>query len=86
MVIFMVTKRKPLPAEITAAKFKATCLELMDEVARTGATVVVTKRGKPVARLAPIQTRKSAFGSMKGRIRILGDIVGPILDPWDAEK
>lgn len=86
MVMFMVTKRKPLPAEITAAKFKATCLELMDEVARTGASVVVTKRGRPVARLAPVRTRKSALGIMKGKIKILGDIISPIDVEWDANK
>ena len=89
MVMIMVmraSRAKKLPETISAAEFKAKCLELMDSVAATGASVVVTKRGRPVARLSPVRARRgSAFGSMKGRIRILGDIVSPIDEAWDAD-
>jgi prevent-host-death family protein len=75
------------PATMSAAEFKATCLELMDAVERTGRSIVVTKRGHPVAVLGPVRSaRRSAFGFMKGRIKILGDIVAPIDVAWDADR
>lgn len=86
MVILMVMKaRKPPPSVISAADFKATCLDLMDSVAESGRTILVTKRGRPVALLAPVRSpRRSAFGLLKGRIKIQGDIVAPIDVKWDA--
>jgi prevent-host-death family protein len=70
---------------IKAGEFKAKCLQLMDEVALTGEPLVVTKRGKPVARLVPAaKRRRSPFGFMKGRVRIVGDIISPIDVEWDA--
>jgi prevent-host-death family protein len=41
------------PTVIQISRFKARCLALLDEVARTGATLVVTKRGKPIAKVVP---------------------------------
>jgi antitoxin (DNA-binding transcriptional repressor) of toxin-antitoxin stability system len=59
----------------------------MDAVERTGATVVVTKRGRAVARLAPVRTPvMSAFGLLKGRMAVRGDIVAPIDVGWNATK
>ena len=80
MVINMAKSR-----EIPAGEFKAKCLKLMDEVAETGEELVITKHGKPVAKLTPvIEGRHSLFGSMRGSVTILGDIVEPVLDPgWD---
>ncbi len=70
---------------IPAALFKAECLKLMDEVARTGQPVVITKHGKPVAQLAPVTAEpKSLFGYMKNTVTIKRDIVAPIDDPWGA--
>jgi prevent-host-death family protein len=69
---------------VKAAEFKAKCLQLMDEVARTGEPVTVTKRGKPVARLVPAAEKRSPFGFMKGRVHILGDIISPLDLEWDA--
>jgi prevent-host-death family protein len=65
---------------IPAGEFKAKCLALMDEVEAHGETLVITKRGKPVARLVPIEPRppkdpKSIFGFMRGTATIAGDIV-----------
>lgn len=58
--------------KMAAAKFKSSCLELMDRVASTGEEVVITKRGKPVARLVGLRTRdhaeKMGHGCMKGTI------------------
>ena len=56
--------------QIAAAEFKARCLELMDRVRETGAEYVVTKHGRPVARLVPVQqrARQSLFGSLSGTV------------------
>ncbi len=73
--------------EIAAGIFKSKCLQLLDEVQQTGKEYVVTKRGKPVARLVPVQTlaEKRLFGSMKGTIQIVGDIISPIDVRWEAD-
>lgn len=75
---------------IQASKFKAQCLALMDEVASTGKTIVVTKNGRPVAELRPVRQprAKTLLGLHKGKIRITGDIVGPVMraDNWNALK
>ena len=57
-------------AQVSAAEFKATCLELMDRVRETGVEYVVTKHGTPVARLVPYTATEPAtlFGSMKGTV------------------
>ena len=71
---------------IKASEFKAKCLQLMNEVAKSGHVIVITKNGQPVAQLAPVVSRPATLaGSHKGKIDIVGDIVGPLSDPWDAE-
>lgn len=74
--------------EITAGEFKARCLKLMDEVRETGREYVITKRGRPVARLVPVGEPQvaSIFGCMRGTVEILGDIVAPLEDEWDAHR
>jgi prevent-host-death family protein len=64
---------------IQASEFKAKCLALMDQVARTGETILVTKNGKPIAELRPHRPprAKSLIGLHKDRIEIRGDIVSP---------
>jgi prevent-host-death family protein len=72
---------------IPAAVFKAECLKLMDEVARTGKPVVITKHGKPVAQLAPISPQaESLFGYMRNTLVIKGDIVSPTGESWSADN
>lgn len=72
---------------IPAALFKAECLRLMDEVARTGRAVVITKHGKPVAQLAPVPAEpKSLFGYMRNSLTIEGDIVAPAGESWNADS
>lgn len=73
--------------KIPAAKFKAQCLMLMEDVCRTRQSVVITKRGKPIAKLAPLDhVSDDFFDSLKDRVRVVGDIVSPIVPPedWDA--
>jgi len=73
--------------EINAAEFKAKCLKLLDEVASTHEPLIITKRGKPVAKLVPIDedTPESMFGYMRGTVTILGDIIDVPHDPLSAE-
>jgi prevent-host-death family protein len=73
--------------QIPAAQFKANCLRLMDEVARRRTPIVITKRGKPIAKLVPIDDNPiDIFGRMAGTIRIVGDIISPIDDvEWTAD-
>lgn len=72
--------------EISAAEFKAKCLKLMDEVAKTRKPIVITKRGKPVAKLVPAEAelRKPLFGCMAGTITFEGDIMAPLDVEWEA--
>ncbi len=70
--------------EIPAATFKARCLEIMDEVQRTGNEVTITKHRKPVARLVPAKAASQTFyGSLKGALLWQGDVVSPTTGPED---
>ena len=81
-----------------AGEFKAKCLSVLDQVNETGEPVLITKRGKPVARVtAPMEpmSRKtdvdSIFGSLRGLVTIVGDpddLVGPIVpeEEWEHLK
>jgi prevent-host-death family protein len=73
---------------IPAAEFKANCLRLMDEVAKRRLPIVITKRGKPVAKLVPIDQKPiDLFGYMAGTIEIRGDIISPIDDAeWTGDE
>lgn len=76
-------------ASYGAADFKAHCLEVMDKVAKTGRSVTVTKRGKPIVRVVPVpsvEEPQSIFGRGKGLITSMGDIVSPTGERWDAER
>jgi prevent-host-death family protein len=69
-------------ATIQASEFKAKCLALMDQVARTGESITITKNGRPIAELHPHAPPRvaSPIGLNKGTSVILGDVVAP-LDP-----
>ena len=73
---------------LQASEFKAKCLALMDNVARTGLPLLITKNGKPVAELHPhkLPRAKTLFGIDKDCIEILGDIVSPVEAQWEALK
>jgi prevent-host-death family protein len=74
--------------EIPAGEFKAKCLKLMDEVRDQGKEIVITKRGKPVAKLVPVgkAKRPSLFGCMKDTVEYMGDVISPVDVEWDAMK
>lgn len=70
--------------EISASKFKEQCLALIDHLGKDG--IVITKRGKPVARVTPIRSDSARLiGSMKGKMEILGDIMSTGVK-WNAES
>ena len=67
-----------------AAKFKEQCLAVLDRLEPEG--IVITKHGKPVAKIIPIQTESaSLIGALKGRLRIRGNVLSTGLR-WDAES
>jgi prevent-host-death family protein len=69
---------------ITASRFKAQCLALLDEVAASGETIVITKRGKPVARVAPLEPPKSLIGSVTYLVSD-EELIAPLWEDWDPE-
>jgi prevent-host-death family protein len=70
---------------ITASRFKAECLGLLDDVARTHRELVVTKYGRPVARVVPA----GPAIDLRGSVTFLVDddeLVEPLDVEWDAER
>jgi prevent-host-death family protein len=73
---------------VAAADFKATCLELMDNVKKTGDEYVITKHGKPVAKLVPCGAPKKSrlWGSMKGSLLKYERPFDPIDGEYDIDR
>ena len=78
-------KSKGKTTYITASKFKACCLGIMDEVAETAAEYVITKRERPVARLVRCTElpKGSVYGMGRDLVEITGDIVAPVVPAED---
>ena len=76
-------------AQVGATEFKAKCLELMDRVQARRETFVITKRGKPVAKLVPLERShhdEGLFGCLAGKASIAGDITSPAVaaESWEV--
>jgi prevent-host-death family protein len=74
--------------QMPAGEFKARCLAVMDRVSQSGEPVLITKHGKPVAKLVPAEKpADDIFGYMAGKVKIVGDVVGPItpLNHWESK-
>lgn len=72
------------PKTMGAAQFKEKCLALLNQVGPEG--IIVTKHGRPIAKLIPFETDSSTLiGTLKGKIKIHGDILSTGLK-WDAES
>lgn len=72
--------------KMPAGQFKAQCLAVMDRVMQSGEPVLITKHGKPVAKLVPAESKADdIFDYMAGKVKIVGDIVGPVtpLEDWE---
>jgi prevent-host-death family protein len=70
-----------------AGEFKARCLRVMEEVKKYRTPVVITKKGRPVAKLVPLDVPATdVFGCMAGSARIVGDIEAPVVaaGTWSA--
>ena len=80
--------------EIAAGEFKAKCLALLDEVKETGQELIITKRGKPTAKVIPVdnsRSRRPFIGRLEGIIEIVGDpddLIKPVFpeEDWDMLK
>ena len=73
--------------KMAAGEFKTHCLSVMEKVCATGEPVLITKRGRPVAKLVSAETEKQDFlGRLEGLVKIVGDIESPIEPPkvWEA--
>ena len=69
---------------INASRFKAECLGLLDEVAETGQELVITKRGRPVARVTPVEDAPSLRGSVRFLVSD-EELIAPLGEVWNAE-
>ena len=75
-----------------AGKFKTHCLSVIDDVHDKHEEVIITKHGKPMAKLVPLEQLPESpddiFGFMRGWGRITGDIISPVdpIEDWDSEK
>jgi prevent-host-death family protein len=77
MVLRRVSMKK-----MAAGSFKAHCLAVMDEVQAKHETVVITKRGKQVAKLVPLDTEANEiYNFLAGKGTVTGDIVSPAISP-----
>jgi prevent-host-death family protein len=76
--------------KIPAGEFKARCLRIMDDVKSYRTPVVITKKGRPVAKLVPLddETALDVFGSMAGTADIIGDVEAPVVPvrAWKAAR
>ena len=73
--------------KIPAGKFKTHCLTIMEQVRATRNPVLITKRGRPVAKLVPVDSSRDDFiGRLEGLFKVVGDIESPIEPPesWEA--
>ena len=72
--------------ELPATEFKAKCLAYLDQVAQTRASITLTKHGRPVARLVPMdEVEPILFGRLAGTVQIRGDLIVPIDETWEAD-
>jgi len=68
--------------KMAAGAFKVHCLAVMDEVQSKREAVLITKRGKPVAKLVPVEREADdIFGFLAGKGKITGDVVSPVFSP-----
>ncbi len=73
---------------IAVTEFKAHCLEFVNEVAKTGQPVILTKRGKPTVMVSlppPDEPWVFRLGLFEDKVTIVGDIIAPFDEPWESE-
>ncbi len=72
--------------EISVSQFKAKCLSMIEEVARTGLSLIVTKRGKPIVKVISLGVKEpqSLLGSVEYERE--EDLLDPVDEPWEADR
>jgi prevent-host-death family protein len=71
---------------LSASQFKATCLSVLEKVNREKRKFLITKRGKPIAELVPVENQKNQV-PLKDTVTFVGDIVSPVAeDEWEVLK
>jgi prevent-host-death family protein len=72
---------------LAAAKFKAQCLALIDNIAQNHDSIIITKHGKPLVKVIPFDENKDINNKpLKGAATYIGDIISPIDEEWEAAK
>jgi antitoxin (DNA-binding transcriptional repressor) of toxin-antitoxin stability system len=73
---------------MTAGRFKKNCLKVMDDLSLSSEPILITKKGKPIAKLVSpeAKTTDDVFGCLRGVVKIVGDITGPAVpvEDWEA--
>jgi len=81
--------RPAMVREVASSEFKNTLHELLDRVAQGNEEIVITRYGRPVARLCPMgeeeRMETKLFGCMAGTVTVVGDIIAPIDVVWEAD-
>ena len=73
--------------KVAAGKFKAQCLALINHVAQSHETIIITKHGKPMAKVVPVDKKKDTRKKdLKNVATYIGDLVSPIEEAWEAER
>ena len=80
---------KPPPERIPVSKFKARSLALLERVRRSGRSIIITKRGEPIAEVIPPSAAALGtdwIGSLRGSAQLRDDLIEPVVLPsdWDA--
>lgn len=85
----VILKRYSMDTVIGATEFKAQCLRLLVNVEKHKNVLVITKHGRPVAKLIPVESDDEAvelFGVMKDSVIYTGDLVSPVDETWEVEQ
>ncbi len=70
---------------VAISEFKAKCLALITNMDKTKKPMVITKNGKPVAKITPFKSDNN-LETLRGTVKHYGDIISPIDEDWNAEK
>ncbi len=76
---------RPVARHVSVSRFKAECLGLLEEISHTGEGIVVTKRGRPLARVEPMPEAPSLQGSVEYLVSD-EELIQPIEEDWDADR
>ncbi len=72
---------------IAASSFKTHCLSLLNQVARNHQPIIITKRGKPLAKIVALHDNQHSIPKpLKGNVTYWGDVISPIDVAWEVEK